>query len=82
MKITIESTTKIVIIKPSPLSDGVQARIWEGTSETGIKVMCYIARVAIPDEEQEKADQFRSELIECKSPSIEAEAIPMRLILD
>ncbi len=82
MKLTIESTTKIVMIKPNPLADGVPARIWEGTSESGIKVHCYITRVAIPIEEQENAGQFMAELKECKAPSIEVEAIPFKLILD
>lgn len=82
MKLTIESTTKFVMIKPNPLSDGVPARIWEGTSESGIKVHCYITRVAIPIEEQENAGQFMAELEECKAPSVEVEALPFRFILD
>ena len=82
MKLTIESTTKIVTIKPSPLGDGVPARVWEGVSESGIKVQCYITRVAIPIEEQDRADDFKAELKECKAPSVEVEAIPTRLIID
>ncbi len=82
MKLTIESTTKIVMLKPGPLSDGVPARIWEGISESGIKVHCYITRVAIPIEEQENAEQFMAELEECKAPSIQIETLPFSLILD
>jgi len=82
MKLTIESTTKIVIIKPSPLADGVPARVWEGTRESGIKVHCYITRVAIPIDEQDRAEEFINELQECKPPSVEIDALPFRLILD
>lgn len=82
MKLTIQSTTKIVMIKPSPLADGVPARVWEGVSESGIKVHCFITRIAIPAEEQEKAEEFKSELQECKPPSLEVDALPFRLILD
>lgn len=35
MKITVESTDKIVHL------DGVPARIWDGETSTGIKVHCY-----------------------------------------
>jgi len=82
MKLTIESTTQIVTVKAGPLSDGIQARIWEGTSETGIKVICLITRISIPAEELEKAEQFDAELIVCKVPTPYAEAIPLRLIID
>ena len=82
MKLTIQSTTKIVMIKPSPLADGVPARVWEGTSESGIKVHCYITRVAIPIDEQDRAEEFINELQECKPPSFEVATLPFRLILD
>ena len=82
MKLTLQSTTKIVMIKPNPLSDGVQARVWEGTSESGIKVHCYITRVELPAVESEKADEFRAELEQCKPPSVEIAALPFSFILD
>ncbi len=82
MKVTIESTKKIVVLKQGPFGDGIKARVWEGTSESGIKVICLVSRVSIPDDEQEKAEQFKKELIECKAPSVDVEAIPFRLILD
>lgn len=73
MKITIESTTKIVQL------NGVPARIWEGRTEHGIAVHCYVTRIAAP----ENADllQFEQELQEHAAPSAAIQAIPLRLIL-
>jgi hypothetical protein len=54
MKITIESTTKTVRL------DGIEARIWEGATESGIPVFCFIALVGV----SESADckKFEKEL--------------------
>ena len=73
MKITIESTTKIVKL------NGIHCRVWEGESENGIKVYAFISRVAIPFSAD--ADQFIKELQECKPPSVEVQAIPLSLII-
>lgn len=78
MKITIENTTKIVQLS----LDGANfpARIWEGKTETGIPVHCYITRVAVAKEQdqslflkelQEKREEvgpgrYRQD---CKTPS-------------
>jgi len=80
MKATIYSTKKIVMIKPSPLSDGVPARVWEGETESGIKIHCYITRVAI-DIDEPRADEFSAELEECRAPSVEVSNLPLSLIL-
>ena len=70
MKITVESTKKIVTV-----NGGVDARIWEGKSETGIPVICFVTRVAVPaDADQE---QFKKELRECAAPSAEATSFPL-----
>lgn len=73
MKITIENTTKIVNL------DGVPARVWEGKSDGGVKVICYVTRIAVA--EGENHEQFRKEMFEQRPPSPEIEAIPLRLIL-
>jgi hypothetical protein len=73
MKVTIESTSKLVEV------NGVPARIWEGKTESGIAVHCYITRVAVEPGENEA--QFKAELMECRAPSEAIEAIPLRLIL-
>ena len=76
MKVEIESTTKIVQL------NGVPARIWEGQTESGIFVHCYITRIAINEDEPESnAKIFEEELIECKPPSAKIEAIPTSMIL-
>lgn len=74
MKITIESTTKIVELNSIP------ARIWEGETESGIKVHVYITRIAI-DKDECRADEFQKELMQQKVPSAEIQAIPLRMIL-
>jgi hypothetical protein len=74
MKVQIESTTKIVHL------NGVPARIWEGITDSGIKIHCYITRVAI-DKDEKRIDEFEKELKSQIPPSAEIEAIPMRMIL-
>ncbi len=74
MKITIESTAKIIEF------NGLPARIWEGQTESGIKVHCYITRVAI-DKDEPRSAEFERELLEQKPPSVEIQRIPSRLII-
>ena len=78
MKLIIESTGKIVELD---LGRGaiVPARIWEGETDSGIKVHCYVTRVAV-GKDQDQA-QFEAELRECRAPSPEVAAISMRMIL-
>jgi hypothetical protein len=73
MKVTLESTSKIVHV------NGVPARIWEGHTITGTPIHCYVTRVAVAQEE-DTAD-FEKELQEHAAPSPEVAAIPLRLIL-
>jgi hypothetical protein len=73
MKITIESTSKTVTL------NGVPARIWEGQTESGVKIHAFITRVAVPLDEDHS--QFERELQEHRTPSPEVQAIPLRLIL-
>ena len=74
MKIIVESTTKVVYL------NGIPARIWEGLTESGIKLHCYITRIAI-DHKEIRIKEFEEELQKQKTPSSEIEAIPVRLIL-
>ncbi|HWR36396.1 MAG TPA: hypothetical protein VN622_11055 [Clostridia bacterium] len=73
MKITIESTSKIVEL------NGVPMRIWEGETSDGIKVHCYVTRIAVRHEDDQT--QFQQELREHRAPSAEVEAIPLRMVL-
>lgn len=76
MRITIESTSKIVQV------NGIPCRIWEGQSENGVDIHCFITRVAVRlDKSPAKMDIFERELKEQKPPSAAVEAIPLRLIL-
>jgi hypothetical protein len=74
MKITIESTTKIVHL------NGIPARLWQGQTESGIKVHCFITRIAI-DENELRTEEFEYELLEQKKPRTEFESYPLRMIL-
>jgi hypothetical protein len=74
MKLTIESTEAVVTV------NGVPARIWEGTSESGVRVFCLVTRVAV--QRDQDCTQFERELQECRTPTLEAlEAFPLRLLL-
>ena len=73
MKITIETTSKIVEV------NGVPARIWEGHTESGIPVHCYVTRTAVHRDED--ASQFERELEAQRAPSADVAAIPLRLIV-
>lgn len=76
MKIIIESTTKIVELNDVP------CRVWEGETDTGVKIFALIPRVAHDQKEpQEVHRQFARELIQSKAPSAEMEAIPARLVM-
>lgn len=79
MKITIESTTKIILVKTSELADGIHCRVWEGMTESGVKVECLIPRIAA--REGQDMAQFEAELQEHRAPSPDVQAFPMRMIL-
>lgn len=82
MKITIESTTKIVELKTP--TGTVPARLWEGHTELGTPVHCFITRIC-PTIQQPLPDaveaEFQKDLADCKPPSPQLEGIPLRLIL-
>jgi hypothetical protein len=77
LKITIESTSKLVEIQVK--GTWVPARVWEGQTESGIKVHCYITRIAAGINED--LGQFERELQEQAAPSAEIQAIPLRMII-
>lgn len=74
MHIQIYSTEKIVTL------NGVPARIWEGITDSGIKVHAYVTRIAV-DKDEPNTEQFEQELQEHRQPSAEIQAIPLRMIL-
>jgi hypothetical protein len=77
MKINIESTDKTVTLVINGAE--VPARIWEGQTESGIPIHCYITRVAV--HESLDCSQFERELTEHRKATPEIQAIPLRLIL-
>lgn len=78
MKIELTSTTKIVEL----LVNGgvVPARIWEGHTEHGIPVHCYVTRIAAPVLADQS--QFEAELKEAHAePSDAIRAIPLKMVI-
>lgn len=74
MKLTLESTTKITEV------NGVPARVWEGTTDSGIPVFALVTRVAVHRDHDSAA--FDAELAEHRAPrNADIEAIPHRLVL-
>lgn len=60
MKINLRSTSSIVKV------NGVEARVWEGHTESGISVSCLITRIAV--DKYEDCSEFEKELIEKPAP--------------
>jgi hypothetical protein len=83
VNLTIYPTTKVVELTNRDAGTGaIPARIWEGTTESGIRVHLIIARVAVPlDADPEVHARFAAELSRMATPSADVEAYPMRLIL-
>ena len=77
MKVQLESTLNIVDLVINGVS--VPVRIWEGTTEYGVRCHAYITHIEFHDDDD--ATQFEAELKECAAPSVDILAIPLRLIL-
>ena len=77
MKVTLESTTKIVELTLNGVT--VPARIWEGFTEHGIGCHAFITRIAV--REGDNAAEFEKDLQEHRKPTAAIAAIPLRLIL-
>ena len=67
MKITIESTTQIVTISHG--REEMKARVWEGQTESGVKVVCMVTRIAA--QKDQDLSQFDAELQAGRPPSAE-----------
>lgn len=78
MKVTLESTDKLTtLVTPN---GAVPCRIWEGTTERGVRCHAYIVRIAV--HVNDDASQFERELLEQRAPtSADVAAIPARLII-
>jgi len=85
VKITIESTTKIVNLVIG--GRDVPARVWQGETESGIPVQCFITRIApeIPQSDpriDELTAEFERDLKRCADPRRTVSAIPLRMFID
>lgn len=85
MKITIESTAKIVTLING--NNEVRARVWQGETDSGIPVQCFITRIApeIPETHPDFAKltaPFEQELKRCADPRPTVAAIPLRFFID
>ncbi len=63
MKVTLESTTKIIEVR------GTQVRIWEGVTENGIPCYAAIALIAHHKDDDHRNEEFVRDLAEQKEPS-------------
>jgi hypothetical protein len=64
VKLIAESTDRIVTL------NGVPARVWEGTTESGVACFLFVTRIAVHKDED--ASQFEAELQEQRPPSAES----------
>ena len=55
------------------------ARIWEGRTESGIPVHCFVTRIMAL--KTENLEQFERELTEQKPPSADVQVYPLRMVL-
>jgi len=80
VRITIESTDRVIVIQTGPGGPEVPARVWEGRTERGVPVAVLVTRIAAYLEHDQS--EFESDLRETRPPSRHAlEAFPMRLVL-
>jgi hypothetical protein len=84
MKITIESTSKIVTLQRA--SGEVPARVWQGYTESGIPVQVFVTLISpeVPKSDPDidaKTAEFERDLKRVADPRPSIEAIPLRLIL-
>lgn len=82
MTVTLHATEKIVELQGAEEHPPIKARIWEGQTDTGIKVFALISRIAIDaNSPQHVIDQFNAELMETRPPSASIQSFPNRIIL-
>lgn len=77
MQLKIHSTDHIVTLNSVP------ARVWEGTSEDGVAVVCFITRIAVREDAGPGAhERFTRELQECSPPSAGVvQNFPLKMVL-
>ncbi len=84
MKVTLQSTTRLIELATERGGPAVPARVWEGQTETGIPVVAFITRIApaIEDPPAGITQDFEAELESCRVPEVDVTlALPARLVL-
>lgn len=79
MEITITSTSKQVKVEGHVGS--VPARVWEGKTKKGIRVIACITRIVSVTEDPAELAEFEADLEETRIPSSDVGAWPTRMIL-
>lgn len=84
MKITIESTAKIVTLVQG--ESEVKARIWQGQTDGGVPVQAFITRIApeiakTDPRIDELTAEFDHDLERMADPRVTVDAIPLRVII-
>jgi hypothetical protein len=69
VKVTVENTSSIVELEINGVR--VPARLWEGTTETGIPVACFITRISPQTHDAAVNAAFARELQEQRKPTLE-----------
>ena len=82
VELHLRPTSKIVLLQDAATVDGIEARIWQGKTATGIPVHAIITRVAVEKgRPPHEYTEFEEALKETEAPRPEVEAYDMRLIL-
>lgn len=82
MRIALTSTTKLVELQTKG-GGTMPARVWEGTTDSGIPIHCFITRIApsIENPDASVTQQFEDELSRQAPPTAAVFAYPFRMIL-
>lgn len=76
MKITIESTDRIAKLNDTPV------RIWQGQTESGVPVICYVNLIIPQTHDPDANAQFERELREVHPVSATNQVYDMRYFID
>ena len=81
MTITLTSTSEVtMLVRPgAPDDSAIPARVWEGQTESGIRVQCLITRIAVL--KTDDCAQTDAELVAQPPPISGERAFPLRMIL-
>jgi hypothetical protein len=85
VKITLESTTKVVDLEIRNTGCMMPARVWEGTTEDGVPCFAFIVRISpaipLPELTPAQCAEFERDLKEQRAPSAAVASFPLRMVL-